>query len=156
MILANQIRQFIVAPTLKAIGLWSAQAESLVLGTGAHESAGFQYLHQVNGPALSWFQIEPATYQDVLDNTLPGLPAALKSALRGMVPHQYAGWPPADYLMMSPAWAVAICRILYYRHPPAIPVDLPGQAAMWEKYYNTPLGAGTASEWLANYNRYCG
>jgi len=153
MVDADQIRQHVVVPVLRELGLWSEAAERLVLGTGAHESGGFRWLAQVRGPALSWFQIEPATYYDLLDRTLPGLERRapeLVMRLRGLVPRRYDAFPPAEYLARDQGYATAICRLLYYRVPRALPAanDLAALAAYWKRYYNTAAGRGTPEQWL--------
>jgi len=156
---AQQLRRYVIKPTLHEMGLWSQDAEDLLIGTAAHESNGFKALHQYgSGPALSMYQIEPATHDDLWLNTVPGLrnkiPQAI-AALEGMVAKRYVLQPPADYLMFSLEYATAICRLVYYRVPSAIPADLDGQAAYWKRYYNTSYGSGQASEWLDAYARTC-
>lgn len=156
---AEQLRRYVIAPTLHEMGLWSQDAEDLLIGTAAHESNGFKALHQYGGgPALSFYQIEPATHDDLWLNSLPWMrhriPKAI-AALEGRVAKRYALQPPADYLMFSLGYATAICRLLYYRVSSAIPADLEGLAAYWKRYYNTRHGSGQASEWLNAYARYC-
>jgi hypothetical protein len=51
--------------------------------------------------------------------------------------------------------SIIMARIKYLSCPGAIPHGLTDQAAYWEKYYNTALGAGTIDEYLANYRKYC-
>jgi len=43
------------------------EAEKLIFAIGWHESGEWQYLEQTNGPAVSYFQIEPATVYDLYD-----------------------------------------------------------------------------------------
>ena len=64
--IAKQFRELIIRPALEAIGLWSQTAENLVLGTAIHESGNFKYIKQVGGgTALSFYQIEPVTADDI-------------------------------------------------------------------------------------------
>lgn len=153
----KQLRDFVVAPALKAIGLWSEAAERLVMGTAAHESEGFKWIDQTTagpGPALGLWQIEPATYDDLVKNTLPGLRDPLRSALRPILDPP----PPAQRLWSDLRLGAVVCRLLYYRAPAALPSD-PGDigalAAYWKRYYNTMLGAGVPAVWIANFRRYC-
>jgi len=158
---ARQIREHLIRPVITELGLWSQARENLLLGTAAHESAGFTCIKQVGaGPALSMFQIEPETYQDLCINTLPGLRKRLPVAmtvLNGMVPKRYAGMPPADHLLRDAGFACAIAALLYWRAPPALPAadDLPGLAAYWKRFYNTEHGAGRVEHWLDAYRRHC-
>lgn len=155
---ATQVREHIVRPTLQAIGLWSQAAENLVVGTAAHESDGFRYVHQVNGPALSWFQIEPATYLDMVANLMHRLPGITQFAIKGMKPQSSGDfYPPADYLMSNAAWACVFCRLKYWWAPTPLPAadDLMGLAGYWKRWYNTERGAGKPMQWLTRYQAEC-
>lgn len=140
--------------------MWSPASETLVWGTMAHEGAGFDAIKQYgNGPAVSWAGIEPNTYNDLLRNSLPGLARtrpAIVAAYSAMVPRKYSGYPPAEYLMRNLEFAVATCRLLYFRvRAPLPPNDLMLLAQYWKQYYNTIHGAGTVTKWLKDYQRYC-
>ena len=160
MVLSRQIAECIIRPALKELGLYSVAAELLVLGTAAHESGGFQYLKQVNGPALSWWQIEPATHADLWQRTVPRIEASnppVAAALWGMVRRRHAGTPTADELVVNPYYAAAVCRLLYFRAPEPLPAadDLNGMAGLWKRRYNTPLGKGRPDDWISAYHRFC-
>jgi len=60
----------------------------------------------------------------------------------------------ASEMIWNLRYSVAMCRIHYYRQPGAIPKDIQGQAEYWKKYYNTPMGKGTADDYVYNYGRY--
>lgn len=153
----QQLRTEIVRPALTALGLWSPTAERLVMGTAAHESAGFRYVRQLGGgPALSLWQIEPATYLDLMTNTLPGLRIDLRAKFADLFARPARPYPEPEALVRDLFLGAAVCRLLYYRHPDPIPDTLEGQAAMWKKLYNTPRGAGTAEEYIAHFRAFCG
>src|SRR5882757_814136 len=59
-----------IRPSLITINLWSAAAEQLLLGTAIHESEGFRFRKQRNGPALGVFQMEPFTHNDIWNTYL--------------------------------------------------------------------------------------
>jgi hypothetical protein len=82
---ARQLRAYVIQPTLKPMGLWSLAAETLLVGTCAHESAMGKYLHQIKGPALGIYQIEPITHFDIWNNYLRYKPA-LRDQILEMVP----------------------------------------------------------------------
>lgn len=157
----KQIRDLIVAPVLKELRMWCRSSEKLVWGTLAHEGDGFDAVRQYGGgPALSWAGIEPATYNDFLTNSWPGLARRrpdVAAAYMGMVPKRYSGFPPAEHLVRDIGFAVATCRLLYWRAPAPLPAhdDLPGLAAYWKRFYNTVHGDGTVEKWLASYRRHC-
>lgn len=159
--LADQLRAYIIRPVLLEMGMHSQGAENLLIGTAAHESAGFKAIHQYGrGPALSFFQIEPATHDDLWRNSIPGIARSKPGAvefLRGQVAAQYGTPPPAEFLLHSLTYAAAIARLLYWRAPDPMPDgdDLVGLAQFWKRRYNTVHGAGTVDQWLEAYRGWC-
>jgi hypothetical protein len=139
----------IVKPVLVALGNWTQASEMLLMGTAAQES-GLRLTHQINGPALGYFQMEPATYADCWTNFLdfrPGLKAKVL-ALRTT-----PGPPKAADMVTDPKFAAAMARVRYMRVPASILASPHDIAAYWKLYYNTPLGAGTVSEFIASWNK---
>jgi hypothetical protein len=154
---ADQLLRHVVRPTLAAMDLYSAAAERLLLGTAAHESAGFRYLRQVapggaDGVARGLYQIEPATLADLYATFLryrPGLRQRLDN-LAAVRPSR------EDQLAGNLAYATGVARVIYWRRPEPLPAadDLAGLAAYWKAHFNTASGAGTVEKWLADWNRY--
>lgn len=141
----EQVRTDIVAPALHHIGLWSPEAEALVLATGIAES-GYTCLRQLGGgPALGFWQMEPDTEADIWTNWLIHRPAVAERV--DELKLQIRGLPRAQNLIASPLYGAALCRLKYYRAPGALPAvgDLEDQAAYWKLHYNTPAGKGTAA-----------
>jgi hypothetical protein len=143
----TQLRMLVIIPTLGFLGVDSPAARTLVLGTAAHESQG-RYIQQLGGgPALGFWQIEPATEQDLLANFIPGSRFDLPlTRLRTT-----ASFSQDGDLAGNLFYGCALCRLIYYRDPEPLPADLPGLAAYWKRVYNTPLGAGTVDEWLSDF-----
>jgi hypothetical protein len=139
--------------------------ENLLVGTIAHESAGGKYLHQIKGPALGIYQIEPLTHFDIWSNYLK-YRADLRDKVLGMVPARNLRHDSAmgiDYgddsmLITDMSYATVMARLIYLRAPAPLPQadDLQGLAAYWKKFYNTPLGAGTEQQFLAHYAQHTG
>lgn len=149
-----QLRTRVVQPTLGFLGLDSPAALNLVLGTAAQESGGNYLAQWPCGPALGLWQIEPATRQDVHANFLDG-----HAELHGKVLRLVAPYPDLDMQLASNlAYAAAICRLIYFRVPEVLPAatDLAGLAGYWKRYFNTPAGGGTTSEFLFNFAKYIG
>ena len=68
--LPSQTLALVIRPALEKLSLWSLSAEELVRGTAIVES-GLTYLKQHgDGPALSFWQVEPATHDDLYTNFL--------------------------------------------------------------------------------------
>lgn len=127
----------IIRDALKsATGLWSSSAETLIFCTGLKET-GYKVDRQyAGGPALGYWQMEPATHDDIWKNYLayrPGL-ASIVGAF---------GKTPED-LIKSPKYAVLMCRIKYLRDNTALPIssDWFGMAKVWKRVYNSSKGAG--------------
>lgn len=147
---ARQLRELIVKPALEEVGLHSDAAEDLVMGTAAQESH-LMYVKQLGGgPALSLFQIEPATYNDYWENYL-AYQADLVTEIRAAC--GFEGTPEPTRLVWDLKFASIMCRVHYRRISSPLPMhgDLPGYAAYWKKYYNTIHGAGTEEEFIENY-----
>jgi hypothetical protein len=134
----GQLKREIVEPALDWIDLSGPAAINLVTGTAIAES-GARLVRQLGGgPALSLWQIEPATEQDVWENYLK-FRTQLAGKVQGLIP---AG-PTTRHLVWNMAYAVAICRIKYLRAPDALPAatDAAAMAAFHKRFYNTAGGA---------------
>lgn len=115
----------------------SLAAQQLLLGTAYHESLGFRHRRQIgNGPALSYYQIERATHDDVWNNYL-NFPRNRSLA------HNVNGFfvPYRDRLYAlehSDYYATAMARIVYYRVPAPMPAfrDVNAMARYWKQHYN--------------------
>jgi hypothetical protein len=149
---ADHLRQLVIRPACEAIDLWSPAAEELLLGTACQESKCGTFLKQLgSGPALGIFQMEPATYWDIWDNFI----RHRQPLLDAMSEKFGAACDPED-MIFNLRYAAAMARIHYYRVKDPLPAagDLVAQAAYWKRFYNTPKGAGTEAEYIANYRRF--
>lgn len=124
----------------------SEAAIRLLCMIAAHESGGFLYSKQVRGPALSFFQLEPASYTDVCAY------AMRKGYLKGEIPG------PVERIIFDPTFAAAIARIFILRIPEPLPDpdNLRGLARYAKKYWNTNLGKATPGMYLEAYQEYFG
>lgn len=159
---ATHMRLHVIRPTLKAIGLWSENAEELLMGTAAHESHMGKYARQVNGPALGAFQMEPSPHTDIYDNFLRYKPDLLR-AVQDTIPIGAESRTPAGYkcgsnamLTHNPCYAALMARLHYLRQPGKVPDSIEGQGQYWKKYYNTAAGKGTVEQYLDDYVQFVG
>jgi len=151
MIDIEQFRTLIVRPTLIDMGLHSEAAENLLIGTAVQEST-LTYLKQIGGgPALGVYQMEPATHDDIWANYL-----AYRDDLADTVRELSWGEPTAERMVWDLRYATAMARIHYKRVPEALPPAnaISSLGAYWKDHYNTTLGAGTAQEFIENYQRH--
>lgn len=141
------MRDRVIVPTLRHIGLYSRAAERLLLATWFHESTvgNVTALRQTKGPALGVYQIEPATHKDNFEHFL-NYPK--NRELRSKVLELASGvnrvgdesGEPAvadSELVFNLAYATAQARIKYWRVPEPLPPewDVNGLAEYWFKYY---------------------
>jgi hypothetical protein len=149
---ADALRTAIIRPALQAIFLWSPAAEDLLLGTAAQES-GFRNIRQIgSGPALGYWQMEPATHNDIWGNYLRyHADLAYAAALLAKSP-----LPTPASMVEYPQYGAAMARVKYLRVPEPLPKegDIEGLAAYWKHWYNTPEGAGTPAEFVANWKHF--
>ena len=136
----------IIEWTLYKMGMYSEDAAAMIYRTGMAET-GYKHLKQMGGgPAIGFFQIEPATMYDVLDNYAAYRPQ-IKSDLYAL------GYDDSDAetrVMANIALQVAFCRLCYRRDKNPIPKleDMEAQAKYWKKVYNTELGKGTVKHFM--------
>jgi hypothetical protein len=143
----------LVQNTLNPLGIWSADAEELLLATCAQESLFGTYRTQGGGgPARGIFQMEGGDFNDIWKNYEAYHPAqatAVKALNGGNV-------GTVDDLVNNDPYAVALARVHYQRCPRALPsnTDL---NALWMYYkvnYNSVNGAATISQFYRNYHKY--
>lgn len=139
-------RDHILVPSLVEINSYSKAAERLLLGTAIVES-GLKYTKQINGPALGFFQMEPATHDYIWLKFIGA--TRREHLLQGL---SKLAVKPADSKEMrnNPFYAAAMARINYLRFPEALPDenDIEAIAVYWKKYYNTAAGKGTVERFI--------
>jgi len=136
----------IIIWALKQMDIYSPEAADLVFKTGMAET-GYKHLKQMgNGPAIGFFQVEPATLKDTMDNYVKYRPK-LQERFKKL------GFDESDmeYRVMSNiALQAVFCRLKYKRDKYALPLigDLEGQAKYWKRVYNSHLGKGTIEHFM--------
>ncbi len=138
----------VVAPALTALDLDGPAARELLLGTALQESR-LRNIPQAGGPALGYFQMEPATHDDIWENFLAYRPD-LAARVTALLPD---GAPLPSDLLSYPLYAAAMARLLYARVAAPLPAagDIAAQAAYYKRWYNTPEGAATVEAYLGNW-----
>ncbi len=150
---AEDFLNICLRPTLQEMDKHSPEAEKLLLMIACHESGGFEYMEQVGGPALSFYQIEPATFDDLYYRYLERR-QDLKALL---TPYEKPGLEPIDNLIEpDQTFATASARLILWQVPDPIPA-VEDEAALSEyakEYWNTGSGKATAQKYLDDYNHY--
>lgn len=139
MLNCKQLTELIIEPALKDLVMFSQDAVELLLFTCANESNGGSYLHQVNGPALGIYQIEPRTYADLWENFINK-----KNDILMKLTHSFDcnRMPSEDRIIYDLRYATAIARIFYARIPHPLPsaTDVNAIWNYYKTYYNTSAG----------------
>lgn len=142
----------LIETTLHELSLYSTEAVELLMGTCAQESSMGKYRRQIGGgPALGIFQMEPRTFNDIVENFL-NYKKNLKEKV--MTVSGIKEFNSLD-LLQNDKLATAMARIHYLRVSSPIPTTLEEQARYYKKYYNTEMGMATVEEYLRNYKKYC-
>lgn len=134
MIDIDQFVKYILRPELIRMQKSSVAAEVLLLGTALVESR-LTYIKQLgHGPALGFYQMEPATHEDIWRNYLRYRPS-----LRASIAMKK---PSPDRLIYDMKYATAMARVHYLRVPKKLPAasNAEEMAQYHKVYYNTHLG----------------
>ena len=131
--------------SLDKLELNSDAALQMVMTTGQTES-GYDYLRQIKGPAIGFWQVEPFTMNDTIENYVNYRPE-LKTKLYAL------GYDEKDAemrLMSNMSLQVAFCRLKYRRDKHALPGmdDIEAQAKYWKRIYNSEKGRGTVEHFI--------
>lgn len=160
MINVLDFRDLIIKPTLAELAkveprINSDAAVALLLGTALCESELTFLRQRVNGgfgPAISFFQVEPITHEDVkryLKERRPDLAKRVFAPTNVLDPDDFE-------LATNLRYSTGIARIKYWMDPHPLPLadDIRGLADYYKRVFNTELGKGTAKKFLEFYQRY--
>lgn len=160
---AHQLIDFIISSALNTLPerfkATQDQAVRLLAMIAAHESHGGVYVKQVQGIALGIYQMEPATFHDLLDY----LRRKVKESpdFEALYTRLAEGGFNEDRLMYDLRFATIMARIFLWRISEPLPDkdDVDAMAAYAKKYWNTYKGKATQEhykdayltkfEWLA-------
>lgn len=148
MINPDQFLKNVIRPVLRDMAqvnpkLHSVAAEILLLGTALVES-DLSYIKQLeNGPAEGFYQMEPATTDDIWDNYLRYKKPLRQNVGMWMIPENKID--RRDQMDGNVFYATAIARVHYWRVSEPMPneKDIMGLARYYKKHYNTHLGKST-------------
>jgi hypothetical protein len=150
-ICANELRDYVIIPTLKYLGDYSEMAANLLLGTAAQESGLGFHLKQAPNKAIGLYQIHPHTHTSLWNNYLSKNPD-LASKVRGLASqHEFLSHPHAE-LATNLAYATAIAWIIYNRKNIKLSKDdnLESLAKTWQRHYHSkPFGQ--SDDFIRNY-----
>lgn len=153
----THLKEYIIQPTLHTLNMYSKSAEILMIGTCAVESELGFYLHQLKGPALGIYQMEPSTYLDIcrwLNSTKKH--GALVFKLSTEFNFRMTFVPPPTILLYDLRIATVFARLKYWMIKERLPESnrLELIAKYWKKHYNTPKGKGKWQDFISRYEYY--
>jgi hypothetical protein len=137
--------------SLITLGIYSPDAEELLMATAANESNLGEYRTQKGGgPARGIFQMEGEDHDDIWNNYLK-----YHMDLYTKI-HQLSGSCTADDMENNDTYAIAMCRVHYMRSPGVLPSgsDIEAIWTYYKAHYNTPEGAATHDVFVQKYNKY--
>ena len=151
----------IVEEVLYRLGCYSDDALVLVLRTGQAES-GYKTLRQYgDGPALSYWQVEPRTSYDNVHNFLRYRPELFKrigdacSVSNNSIEHLHLDGHER-LLRYNIAFAILMARLKFWRDPNPIPKTFDKMGDYWLGVYNTQGGKGTKDKWRLHWKNVIG
>ena len=136
----------IIKWTLQYLNMDSEDARDLRYKTGMAES-GYRALEGYgNNPAVGFWQVEPATMHDVIENYANYRPE-LKTKIYSL---GYDDKDSESRLLSNMALQVVFCRLTYRRDKYPLPKigNIEKQAEYWKRVYNTKLGKGTIEHFM--------
>ena len=153
MISLIQLRHDIIQPALNDLGIYSENAEELLVATCCQESLLGSYVRQVHGPAYGIYMCEKDTYLDIWNNYISNNTVLKEKILKS---NNYSAPPSFDHLIFNLKYATQIARIFYSRIKVPLPAknDLEGIWNYYKVHYNTVGGKATESEFMNNYLKF--
>lgn len=139
----QQLVRYVIRPALFVMGgdYASDAAVILLLATAAQETRCGEYVHQVNGPALGIYQMEPATFTDTLTRSAGRVPTGRNLPGR---------------LVYDLRYATEVARLKYWLDPEALPEaeDMDGMWRYYKRDWNSAAGAATEYQFRARWQHY--
>lgn len=105
----------------------------------AHESGNLRYVKQKNGPALGLLQMEPNTFDFVMEYLERKRKFTMVERIHS-----------AEMMALDSSFAIAVARVYLWTFAEPLPTadDYEGLARYAKKYWNTTAGAATEEDYL--------
>ena len=154
-ICASELRQWVIKPTLKRLGIYSKAAENLLLATAAQESGLGSHLKPAGQRALGIYQIHSLAHRHIWDNHLVHH-SDVASLVRGLASqHDFLNQPHAE-LATNLSYATAIAWFMYARNENFnLPKsnDIKAMAVLWKRFYH-PKSKSSPTDFIENFTHY--
>ena len=159
MLKAVQLRS-LIDRTLKDMGgrFYSAGAANLIFGTGLVKSKFYYIAQYPSNIAKGFFQIEPPTAVDNIENWVKFRKSVRPSLVDATYVEDIYWVEPTEkdwgnILESNIRAGIVHARLLYWRAPAKLPRTVPEMADYWVKYYNRG-GKGTSSKFMKAWGKH--
>ena len=144
-----ELQEYVIRPTLKHLGVWSHDAEVLLLSTAAFETnVGYRLLDSANKKSgFGVFCITALTHKKIWDTYIATNPD-LASKVRGLASQrEFLNNPDAE-LITNLSYATAIAWLIYESSQQPIPCsdDIVALAQHWNNHFNDSRKCNTYKE----------
>lgn len=146
---SRDLRNYVVADTLRYLGDWSQSAENLLVGTAIQESGlGFS---MKSGGRLGIYHISPAHHRAVWDQFLVHYPEQA-SRVRGLAGQHSFTRNPHRELLTNLRYATAVAWCIYQKSGCHLPAsrDIHALGRIWHRHFHRNP-SGTAADFVRNY-----
>lgn len=142
------LAKHVIRPVLEDMGAHSTEAEALLLMIAAHESMDGRYLHQVKGPAVGIYQMEPRTHDDIIQY--------LRKERHDLYDrlNKWTGIIHHSLMAGNLYYATFMARCFFLRFPEPLPETLREMAAYAKEKWNTVYGKATTEDYLNAYRNW--
>jgi len=147
----------VITPTLDCMGriidkrMSSDESKCIMLGTACAESQ-LTFLRQFNsGPAIGFYQMEPATYADHIKYCERKGEEFKSKVIYCIYQEERKDFPHGSQLIYNLRLQTVFARLHYWRVTEPIPEATPLQAAYWKKFYNSVHGRGTVQHYINSF-----
>lgn len=131
---SQEFLEYIIQPTLRALGVQSAAADKLMLATACYQTSLGQHLCQPD--ALGVFAISESLHREVWDQFI-ALDCDLASTVRGMASqHEFPKAPHLE-LVANLRYATAIAWLVYQYRKLALPstITIETLTDCWQRFF---------------------
>lgn len=154
-ICAEELRQWVIKPTLKRLGAYSKSAENLLLATAAQESQLGAHIKRNGQRGLGIYQINSLTHRHIWDGYL-ALQPELASTVRGLASQRDFLNQPHCELTTNLSYATAIAWMMYCRHSEfKLPEEdnLAAMAKCWKRFFH-PKSKLSTEDFIDSYQAF--
>ncbi len=153
----EQLRNNIIKPALKPLGIWNLDIESILCATAAQETNGGKFVLNLGSPAMGIYQMLEVTHNAMWKSNFQQVNNL--QLVRSMLQMFGFGRVPISFDLVWHNGYATFMAAFYYQHlpdklPPA--TDLKAQWEIYNRYWKLPTNQTTEETFYKNINDYFG